>query len=233
MVYNEFQPHTDLSCGPREKGILRESHIYVADDHPLIIEAFKLCFNSRPYVVEVSGFSSINHLDIALALPTSPDLVLIDFNMPGLASVDAVARFIERHPEVRIAIFSGEINAQLALDLIQCGSLGFVPKSLPPTALYHALQLMIGGHRYIPPFWADGRQRVDPPARPTISDKRRFELTAREEEILAGLAKGMSNKQIANALGICEVTVKLHLRHSYKKLGVCNRVQALNAILKG
>ena len=207
--------------------------IYVADDHPLIIESFKSCFIGPPFLTDVTGFLTLALLETALIGPPLPDLVLIDFNMPGVASVNAVAQFIRRHPEVRIAVLSGEINRQLAFELIQCGSLGFVPKTLPPMELYHALKLIISGSRYIPLIFAEEPQFAEPLSRPIpVFSAHRSELTAREVEVLSGLAKGMTNKQIAISLGIVEVTVKIHLRHCFKKLGVRNRVQALRIVLR-
>ena len=108
--------------------------LFVADDHPLILDTIKGVLQALDPGTEVTIFSTVDELELALGGDEAPDLVLIDFDMPGLASVQAVADFIRRHREVKVAVISGHVDVQLARDLIGQGSLGFVPKSLAPTA---------------------------------------------------------------------------------------------------
>ena len=174
-------------------------------------------------------------LEATLKTEPSPDLVLIDFEMPGFATVEKVANFIHRHHGVRIAVISGHVNGQLARDLIGHGSLGFVPKSLAPPALYHAVRLMIGGSRFMPGFLIESAQPCADTvtASTTVVDRHRLGFTPREVEVLRSLATGKTNKEIAHVLCIEEVTVKLHLRRVYSKLAVSNRVGAVRAVLEG
>ncbi|MEI6559752.1 MAG: response regulator transcription factor [Rhodospirillaceae bacterium] len=204
----------------------------------MILDSVKGLFRVLDAAAEVSGFTSVAALESALGQAPLPDLVLIDFNMPGLASVEAVAAFIDRHHDVRIAVISGQVDGQLARDLIRNGCLGFVPKSLAPNALFHAIRLMVGGTRFLPdlllnPVWPDSSAASDAVPAAASADRHRLGLTPREIEVLRTLASGQTNKQIARELNIEEVTVKLHLRRSYAKLGVRNRIGAVRAILGG
>ena len=209
--------------------------VVVADDHPLILESIKGVFNLHDNTIDVICFTKLHDLERALdddGVP--PNLILIDFNMPGLASVEAISAFMARHPTSRIAVISGHVDSQLARDVIRRGCLGFVPKSLAPTAVYHAIRLMSSGDRFLPDFLVESfvpATEAAPPA--ALPDRQKHGLTRREIEVLRALASGQTNKQIARELAIEEVTVKLHLRRSYAKLSVRNRIEAVRAVFDG
>jgi len=214
--------------------------LFIADDHPLILESIKGVFNVYDDTIEVVCFTDIRDLENALAGDQrDPDLVLIDFNMPGLASIDAVAGFMARHPGPRIAVISGYVDSQLAREVIRRGCLGFVPKSLAPTAVYHAIRLMTNGDRFLPDFLVESPPSPPPtdalaaPVPSPPAGRQKHGLTRREVEVLRALASGQTNKQIARELTIEEVTVKLHLRRSYAKLNVRNRIEAVRAVFEG
>ena len=211
--------------------------LFIADDHPLILDSVAMTFRALDPTADVTKFTTVATLEAALTRNVAPDLVLIDFDMPGLSSVEAVASFIQRHREVRVAVISGHVNSQLARDLIGHGGFGFVPKSLAPTALYHAVRLMIGGSRFMPEFliestWCEPQPRAAE-ASTAGPGRHRLGLTPREIDVLRSLATGKTNKQIALELGIEEVTVKLHLRRAFSKLAVRNRVSAVREVLGG
>jgi DNA-binding NarL/FixJ family response regulator len=212
--------------------------LFIADDHPLILESIKGVFQMFDQTAAVVGFPSIAELEATLEHCRTPDLVLIDFNMPGLASVEAVSHFLSRYPDLRVSVISGHADGQIARDVIQCGCYGFVPKSLSPSAVYHAVRLMVTGGHFIPDFLVES---PCPEAASSFADDRaiampgraRHGLTRREIEVLRTLASGLTNKQIARELAIEEVTVKLHLRRGYSKLNVRNRIQAVRAVFEG
>ena len=207
--------------------------LYIADDHPLILDSIKSVFSAYDSGIEVCCFSDIRSLETALGQEgRPPDLVLIDFNMPGLASLDAVSGFMARHPNLRTAIISGYVDSQLAREVIRRGCLGFVPKSLAPAAVYHAVRLMTNGDHFLPDFLVDALTSAAPTP-PLSSGRQKHGLTPREVDVLRALSSGQTNKQIARELAIEEVTVKLHLRRSYAKLNVRNRIEAVRAVFAG
>ena len=211
------------------------ARIFIADDHPLILESFKSVFIALDPSAEVVGFADFAALEAALSGGAVTDLVLLDLHMPGLDSVDAVRDFVERRPSDRVAVISGFVDARMAHDLIRGGCAGVIPKSLTPTAIYHAIRLMIGGGRFLPDCLAEVPLRSGPPddAPILLAGHREYGLTRREVEVLRSLATGQTNKQIGRELSIEEVTVKLHLRRSYAKLGVRNRIEAVRAVFDG
>jgi len=231
-------PNTETRGGTR---------LFVADQHPLILESLRHAFLALDPFTEMLAFTGLSALETALsALELSlkgngaPDLVLLDFTLPGLASVEAVGSLIARHPDHRFAMICGHVDAQLVRNLLRIGCVGFVPKSLSPNTFHDAVRLMIGGHRFLPECLAElpyGYTPVplggDTAAAQVRSGPRKFGLTGREMDVLRSLATGKSNKQIGRDLDISEVTVKLHLRRCYVKLGVHNRIGALCAVFAG
>jgi len=210
--------------------------IFIADDHPLILDSFKGIFHALDPSAEVVGFTDIASLESVLTDEPTADLLLVDLHMPGLSSIDAVRDFIGRRPGDRVAVISGSVDARMAHDLIRAGCAGIIPKSLAPAAIYHAVRLMIGGGRFLPDCLAAAP--LSPAARANdapivLPGRLKFGLTRREAEVLRCLATGQTNKQIARDLRIEEVTVKLHLRRCYIKLGVRNRIEAVRAVLVG
>ncbi len=220
-------------ASPLDKPV-SSARIFVADDHPMVLDSIRLSFQSLDMSIDVKVFAGILELESAIDRESPPDLVLIDFDMPGLASVDAVVNFVRRHANVPIGVISGHTDSQLALDLIRNGCLGFIPKSLPSAAIYHAVRLMLSGARFMPDLLTESPRADIPPSQtvPRPAGQNRS-LTRREVEVLRSLASGNTNKQIAKDLNIEEVTVKIHLRNSYSKLGVRNRVGAVRAVLSG
>ncbi|MEI8397146.1 MAG: response regulator transcription factor [Rhodospirillaceae bacterium] len=210
--------------------------LFVADDHPLILESIKGVFCVLEPAAEVTGFVDINTLETALDQGLTPDLVLIDFGMPGLGSIESLSTLIARHPGHRLAIISGQADGQLARDVLNCGCHGFIPKSMGASAIYHAIRLMMTeGGRFLPDFLVEQSwQTSSPVTNPAYPPGRqKYGLTRREIEVLRTLATGKANKQIARELGIEEVTVKLHLRRGYAKLNVRNRIEAVRTVYQG
>ena len=214
--------------------------IFIADDHPMIIQSLTSTFLAFDPSASVIGFTVFSKLDAALERGETPDLVLIDFDMPSLASVGSIGDFVARHHRYPIAVISGHVDSKLATELINLGCVGFLPKRMPPNAIYHAILMMIAGGRFLPDSLIEPLSQPPPTtpedAVPTVNVKtgrQKCGLTPREVEVLGSLAKGHTNKQIARELNIADVTVRLHLRHAYVKLQVDNRIAAVRAVFGG
>jgi DNA-binding NarL/FixJ family response regulator len=215
------------------------ARLYIADDHPLMLEAFSSLFLCRDPTIAVVGFGNISALERALMGNVAPDLVLLDLGMVGLSGVGGVGDFLGRHPGLRVGIIAGTVDSRLVQDLMRIGCFGVIPKTLPPNVVFHAIRLMMGGSHYLPECLGDDPARdslesARPRSEPMgLAGSRSSGLTRREVEVLRSLAMGQTNKQIARALEIKEATVKLHLRHGYTKLDVRNRIGAARAVLEG
>jgi two-component system, NarL family, nitrate/nitrite response regulator NarL len=195
--------------------------ILLADDHPLFAEALQtLIERSLP------GTSLTVVADLIAAhraLKTAPhfDLAILDLHMPGGSGFEGIERTLAQFPQTPLVVISGDATAAEVRRAIELGARGFLPKTLPPKVLTAALQVVLSGGTYVP---ADFAQAKPAAPKPTIGG-----LTPREAEVLSLLANGRSNKEIGLALGLQEITIKLHARNIFRKLGVRNRVEAANA----
>ena len=201
--------------------------IYIADNYPMILDSFSNMFSKMHVSILVKGFIELPLLEKALSYSDIPDLILIDFDMSGFGSIDAISNFRRRHHACRIAVFSSHVDSKLASDIVQLGCCGYIPKTLPSKAIYHAVLLMIDGGIFVPDFLTI----TLPDTFSNATQKHNF--TLREIDVLRALAKGITNKEIARELNIAEATVKLHLRHAFNKLKVSNRVGAVRAVMEG
>lgn len=199
--------------------------IVFADDHVMIREALKpflLRLHESAEVYEAGAMAEVlGHLD-----RINPALVLLDLTMPGMNGMQGIAQVKRRKPTAKCAILSAANDRQTAMEAIAAGADGFIPKQLSGAAMVSALQLIMAGERFIPSllFQAPEHGRGDD----ALSA---YNLTHRENDILVLLKDGLSNKSIANRLGVSDVTVKTHLGNAFRKLGVQNRMQAIRLLL--
>lgn len=193
-------------------------NILIADDHDLVRDTI------AAYLASKDGFATFTASNVDQALQVmagmdSIDLLLLDYNMPGMNGLTGLETARRRYPTSRIVLMSGVATKEVATEAMDLGADGFIPKSLAADSLINAINFVLLGERYFPFEFA--------PAAPTPEADATFsDLSGREKQTLEQLSKGLSNKEIARVLGIQEVTVKLHVKNLFAKLGVTNRTQA-------
>ena len=156
------------------------------------------------------------------------DVVALDLNMPDMNGVQGLSQMRKVvKPDVPVALMDHTLNPKQMRDALRVGAAGFLPYSMSSDALLSALRLMASGEIYIPVTSADNAQLAKPDAKDEF-------LSSREREVLDGLLSGQSNRQIADRIGLSEVTIKYHLKSLRSKLGARNRTHAaLRAIELG
>jgi len=197
--------------------------VLLADDHRLMREgtAALLAADER---IEVVGLASDGREALALAERRRPDVVLLDLNMPEVDGLEACARLREAGgPEVLMLTVSEEEPDLYAA--LRVGAAGYLTKDVPPAELIEAVLAVARGEPRIAPamasrMLADMGRGEAPPEDPLAR------LSDREREVLALLAKGLRNREIAERLVISEPTVKTHVRHVLEKLRIRNRAEA-------
>jgi DNA-binding NarL/FixJ family response regulator len=197
--------------------------ILICDDHPVFREGL------RDALVALSG-RVIEAADCASALrevdaDPSIDLVLLDLAMPGADGWTAFRALRSRHPSVPVVIVSASDDPADMRRAIDQGAAGFVPKSASPEILRNALRLVLAGGVYVPA----AALGAPPPAEASGAPRRRAraaQLTPRQIEVLILMSRGLTNLEIASALGIAEGTVKTHARTIFEVLDVSNRTEA-------
>jgi DNA-binding NarL/FixJ family response regulator len=178
-------------------------------------------------VVTLEARDAAETLALAAAHPDL-DLILLDLAMPGMDGFAGLARLRELRPSVPVVVLSASESQADVRATLEGGAMGFVPKSSTAEVMLSALRLVFSGGVYVPPLVLD---RAGPPgkaagASPLGDD---LGLTPRQLDVLALLGEGKANKEIAQALGLTEGTVKLHVSAILRALGVENRTQAVIA----
>ncbi len=187
-----------------------------ADDHPLFREGIRFFLKLLDADVTALEAGTLQAAMDKLALEWPVDLLLLDLEMPGMNGGEGFFALRRRYPELPIAIVSGLSDANVIRPLLEGGARGFIPKLAGSEQLLDALRRILSGEVYVP-----DATFVRPVAQGADA------LTTRHLEILPLLADGLPNKQIANALGVTEGTVKQHLKELFKRLSARNRTQAV------
>lgn len=193
--------------------------LLIADDHELVRDALRSHFEREAPGTIVRGVGTVSEALKALDDGIAFDILLLDLRMPGMNGLNGLVRLRERYPSLKIALMSGEAKNEDVRLALAHGAVGFLPKTLPGTLLLQALQRMLAGEIFVPENMAETAAQAD-------ANALNGTFTRREREVLDFLLKGQSNKEIARALELEEVTVKLHIRGLCRKLGAKNRTQA-------
>ncbi|MEL6679539.1 MAG: response regulator transcription factor [Pseudomonadota bacterium] len=194
------------------------NRILIADDHDLVRETIAMFLSADGDMV-VDQASTLEEALALMAGSPGPDLVLLDFNMPGMNGMTGLRRALDAASGLPIAVISGVAQRETVDEAMEMGAIGFLPKSMPAKSMKNAVRFMAAGETFLP---LDYLRATENEASHPFYDK----LSKREVETLRGLCRGLSNKEVALELGIQEVTVKLHVKTLCQKLGAKNRTQA-------
>jgi DNA-binding NarL/FixJ family response regulator len=155
----------------------------------------------------------------------SPDVVLMDINLPGMSGIECVARLKARVPNARVLMLTTYEESDLIFDSLRSGASGYLLKNMPPAELIQAVEQVHAGGA--PMSMQIARKVVAHFQQIRQPSSEMEKLTKREQEILALLARGYLYKEIADVLNISLSTVRAHLHTVYEKLHVQSRTQAV------
>jgi len=200
------------------------TRVLVADDHPVVRGGIVALLGTADDLEVVGQASSgLEVVDLALAL--EPDVVLMDLRMPGLNGDEATARILAERPKIRVLVLTTYESDDSILTAIEAGASGYLLKAAPQEELLAGIRSVARGEVALAPQIATLLvNRVQRPTGPALS--------AREIEVLALVAQGLSNPAIAKELFLSASTVKTHLLHAFEKLGVSDRTRAVTRAME-
>ena len=205
--------------------------IVVADDHQIVRNGFAGLLDTQPDFTVV-GTAEDGAEAVRVGRGTSPDVVLMDIRMPGTDGIEATRQLTSPGSDrPRVLILTTFDLDEYVYDALQAGASGFLLKDAPPESLFEAVRVVAAGDALLAP--AVTRRliaefaRLRPPQRTRPEDLEA--LTRREVEILGLVAAGLSNHEIAERLVLSNETVKTHVSHVLRKLGLRDRAQAVVA----
>ena len=200
--------------------------VLLCDDQALVRSGFRMILDQRPGI-EVVGEAEDGLQAIALAERRRPDVILMDIRMPNLDGVEATRRLVAAGTPARIVILTTFDLDEYVYEALQAGASGFVLKDDPPEQLLAAIRTVASGEALLSPAVTKRVIREFTRIRRPTTPEGLDDLTEREREVLALIADGRSNAEIAGALFISETTVKTHVTHVLQKLDLRDRVQAV------
>ena len=207
--------------------------ILVVDDHTLFRRGLTALLSREPQF-EVVGDAADAGEALRRAQELQPDLILLDNHLPGVRGVDALPSLREAAPGARLLMLTVSEDEQDLADALKAGAAGYLLKTIEGDALAAAIRRVMAGESVLAQemtsklvaAFQGASNVVRPAAIPAATSSLLDRLSPREREILRGIARGASNKEIGRELGIAETTVKIHVQHVLRKLDVSSRVQA-------
>jgi DNA-binding NarL/FixJ family response regulator len=207
--------------------------VLLADDHAAVRMGLRMILESSDGI-EVVGEASDGGTAVAMTRQLDPDVVLMDIRMPGVDGIEAT-RTIAANEAARVLILTTFDIDEYVFEALRAGAAGFILKSIDSGQLVDAVQRVADGDGVLTPeitrkvinHFSSGCDSGQPATAVSAERLEPLEpLTAREEEVLDALGRGLSNQQIARQLQIAETTVKTHVSRVLAKLGLSSRVQA-------
>lgn len=197
--------------------------VLVVDDHPVVREGLAAVISSQPDM-ELAGEARDGEQALPLFGRLHPDVVLVDLRLPGLCGVDVIRAMRRANPEARILVLSAYGREDEVRCALAAGATGYLTKDALRTELVEAIRVVHRGQKYLPAELASRLNvRSEAP-----------ELTRREREILLLLTKGLTNREIAEVLGIAKGTVRIHVSNLLAKLHASDRTEAaVEAVQRG
>lgn len=198
--------------------------VLVVDDHPVVRGGLVAMLDGQDDIVVV-GTAEDGRQAVAAVIADPPDVVLMDLRMPRLDGAGATERIAVSHPGVRVLVLTTYDTDADIVRAVGAGASGYLLKDAPLSTLLDAIRAAVRGETVLaPPVAARLMSRMRMP--PSEA------LTPREVEVLAAVARGLPNREIARALFIGEATVKTHLLRIFAKLGVDDRTRAVTVAME-
>jgi len=197
--------------------------ILIADDHLVVRRGLSSLLIPRNGM-KVVGEATDGKEAVALAIELQPDVILMDMVMPNQDGVSAIKEIMQKMPQARILVLTSFGEEERISEAIRAGALGYLLKDSSPDQLFQAIRNVAEGNLSLSQNMAlKLMQELQRPPQPKSPESA---LTERELDVLKGIARGLSNQEIASELSISATTVRTHISNLFNKLDLTNRTQA-------
>lgn len=194
--------------------------IILVDDHHIVRQGLEFLLSTVEDIEVVKGFSDCKSFLRYIEAHDLPDIVLLDLVMPVMNGIEITEIMKEKYPDVKILVLTSYVDDEHVISAIDKGADGYEMKDVEPEQLIKTIKSVLAGEKIIHP---QAQSVIE-----SMSDKPHYtnKLSKRESEVLTEMAKGKTNKEIAETLFVSEKTVKTHVSHIFAKLQVSDRTQA-------
>ena len=200
---------------------MKKTSVLLVDDHSVVRMGLAAIINIEKDL-KVCGEAESGAEAVKLAREMRPDVVVMDFMMPGMDGAEATEAVLRASPESKVLVLTTYGTSSDIARALKCGATGAVTKNLSNEELADAIRATARGERML-------SAEIESSLAEAESDNG---LTARQREVLDSITRGLSNDDIAGMLGISKVRVKQHLAALYQKLGAANRAEAVAIALR-
>jgi len=202
---------------PSYVSVMQKLKVMIVDDHPVVRKGLQMCL-ARQDRIKIVGEACDGDEALRKARELAPDIILMDISMPGMNGLAVTELLRKEVPNVKVLILTMHNNREYIFRIIQAGAHGYVSKGAAPDEFVRAIQSVCDGE----PFFSPEVARAALSQFVSSGGKKEpfAQLTQREREVLALIADGQSNKEIANQLGIGVRTIETHRERIMRKLGI-------------
>lgn len=206
--------------------------ILFADDHSVVRDGLRALFSSSPHF-DIVGEAADGEHALRLAAKKRPEVLLLDIAMPKVNGIEATRRIKQSQPNIKVLILTVHEEAEYIHEIVSAGANGYVLKTADSKEIFAAVQAVAAGEQFFSPsvsklivneFLKNTRQKTAP----QLSQSAEARLTTREQQVVALIGDGLSNKEIAQSLHISIDTVKSHVHNVLEKLALRTRLQISN-----
>jgi two-component system response regulator NreC len=203
-----------------------QTTVVVADDHTVVRQGLRLLIDNEDGLQVIAEAGTVTDAE-RLTRAHRPSVLVLDLNMPGGSSLEAIPRLREHSPDTAIVVLTMQDDPAFAREALQAGALGFVLKEAADEELLEAIRLAAGGDTYLNP-----RLGARIAAQPQQPSGRPDALTDRELEVLRLIALGFTNTEIATQLFLSTRTIETHRAHIQQKIGRTTRAELVRYALE-
>jgi len=205
--------------------------VLLADDHAVLRAGLRLLINAQPDMAVVGGAASTHEaLDKSRAL--DPDVLTLDLTMPGGNSIKLIERLRQECPRIRVLVLTMHDDPAYLRAVLAAGGAGYVVKTAADVDLLTAVRAVAGGRMFVDVSLTEGTEHVDPRGEIAAGPSGLTSLSGREREVLALLAKGHTNQEIARKLFLSVKTVETYRARITGKLGLRTRADVVRYALE-